>query len=351
MLKSGVAFGILLFAAGLTASEDGPALLARVAEKYSAVSGYEFEGIEAASLSSGGCSVEIPFVMTLAATPPAGQASRAPTARFSAPKFQSDCVPDLRTLGGFQAPAAWAQFDRIDEGVSQARVLPEEILDVRGEAVRCFLLEVVYVEYYQKLKGVSGSVRYWVDVTSHLIRRVEFTEETAHGLRAWTATINSGRLGGSSLGGVRLDDPAACTNSKLVGGLAPTFTLPTTDGDSVRLLDLRGKTVFLAFWATWCMACDEELPSLERLQGEQLASRMAVLGVSAEGTLAVRKWLDENHRRFRTLANAKTTFRTYGIKALPAMVEIDPNGVVANCFTGFHSSRRIRQILGLPSTN
>jgi thiol-disulfide isomerase/thioredoxin len=49
---------------------------------------------------------------------------------------------------------------------------------------------------------------------------------------------------------------------------ADDFALSTPDGGLLRLSDLRGKVVFLNFWATWCPACREEMPGMERLYQE-----------------------------------------------------------------------------------
>lgn len=47
---------------------------------------------------------------------------------------------------------------------------------------------------------------------------------------------------------------------------APDFSLPTGDGSkTVKLSDLRGKWVFVNFWATWCPPCRDEMPSMEML--------------------------------------------------------------------------------------
>jgi thiol-disulfide isomerase/thioredoxin len=67
--------------------------------------------------------------------------------------------------------------------------------------------------------------------------------------------------------------PAQEINYKLVPNLqqmkdsapTPDFTLPDPAGKKVSLKDFRGKLVMLNFWATWCVPCREEMPTMERL--------------------------------------------------------------------------------------
>ena len=55
-----------------------------------------------------------------------------------------------------------------------------------------------------------------------------------------------------------------CTRPVQVGQKAPDFVLEDLKGGSVSLGELRGKVVFLHFWATWCPPCLVELPGLQR---------------------------------------------------------------------------------------
>jgi thiol-disulfide isomerase/thioredoxin len=54
--------------------------------------------------------------------------------------------------------------------------------------------------------------------------------------------------------------------------LAPPIELMAMDGSRFSLASLRGKVVFVNFWATWCPPCREEMPSMVRL-GQELAAR------------------------------------------------------------------------------
>jgi len=62
----------------------------------------------------------------------------------------------------------------------------------------------------------------------------------------------------------------------------PEFTLATPEGKKISLKDFRGKTVFLNFWASWCVPCREEMPAMERLYQEFKDKNFVVLAVGVK---------------------------------------------------------------------
>jgi thiol-disulfide isomerase/thioredoxin len=88
-------------------------------------------------------------------------------------------------------------------------------------------------------------------------------------LRAWLAA----QTGGPAVPAVRLVRDRRP---------APDFESPDLDGRPVRLASLRGRVIWLNFWATWCPTCVAELPALNDLQ-RQHASRLVVLGIALDG--------------------------------------------------------------------
>lgn len=49
-----------------------------------------------------------------------------------------------------------------------------------------------------------------------------------------------------------------------VGDIAPDFSMKLTNGNTVKLSDLRGKLVMLQFTASWCGVCRKEMPFIEK---------------------------------------------------------------------------------------
>ena len=124
------------------------------------------------------------------------------------------------------------------------------------------------------------------------------------------------------------------TRPPRIGSEAPDFTVADSDR-TVKLSDLRGKTVLLNFWATWCAPCVAEMPSLVQLQS-RMKDKVTVVAVSLD--------IDENaYRNFtRTRTQGLLTVRDanqksnslYGTYKFPETYVIDRNGVVRRKFIG-----------------
>jgi len=66
------------------------------------------------------------------------------------------------------------------------------------------------------------------------------------------------------------------------GQRGAAFRLATLDGRRTALADYRDKLVILNFWATWCVPCTDEMPTLEALWRDYRARGLVVLGVSVD---------------------------------------------------------------------
>ena len=89
---------------------------------------------------------------------------------------------------------------------------------------------------------------------------------------------------------LKTSDTAA---SEVAGKPAPDLKLKDLDGKDVSLADLKGKVVFVNFWATWCDPCLIEIPWLIDMQAKYAARGFTVVGVAMddEGKSAVAPFL------------------------------------------------------------
>ena len=116
-----------------------------------------------------------------------------------------------------------------------------------------------------------------------------------------------------------------------------TYQLHDLDGNPVTLESLRGKVVWLNFFASWCPPCQQETPILRSLADTYRDRGLEVVGVSVqETTPADVKAYAERYRLRYTIGFDESghVLREYRVFALPTQFFIDVDGVIRTVVPG-----------------
>lgn len=130
-------------------------------------------------------------------------------------------------------------------------------------------------------------------------------------------------------------DAKYATELVKAGTQAPDFKMKTIDGKTFQLSKLKGRTVVLDFWASWCPDCRKDAPEVVRMQQEYGPQGVEFVGVSMDTDVeAWRKACEKYGIRYTQVSELKKFKETdiakaYGVKWIPSMVVIDRDGKVA----------------------
>ncbi len=126
---------------------------------------------------------------------------------------------------------------------------------------------------------------------------------------------------------------------------APAAQVTRLDGSTLSLADLKGKVVFLNFWATWCRPCVEELPSIQGVFKKYEGNPdFQIVAVSCDETddKSVVDFLADYNRKKAPSPLAFPIFHdrdhkaatAFNVNGFPTTFLIDKKGVVRKWFIG-----------------
>lgn len=141
-------------------------------------------------------------------------------------------------------------------------------------------------------------------------------------------------------------------NLTAIGTEAPMFIQNDLNGKPISLKDLRGKTVLLEFWASWCSPCRAENPNLRAQYARYKEKGFEILGVS----------LDDNRDKWKQAIDAdglpwihvsdlkgwgNAVGRLYGVRAVPASFLSDADGkIIGSNLRGKELNAKLDELFG-----
>ena len=131
------------------------------------------------------------------------------------------------------------------------------------------------------------------------------------------------------------------------------FTLKDQYGNTHKLSDYKGKTVFLNFWATWCPPCKMEMPHIQELYEEFNYNNDDVIfiGVANPGgqeqdIQGIKEFLNDEGYNFPVVFDESgDVFNSYSISALPTTFMINEEGKVYGYVSGALSKDMMKNII------
>jgi len=135
--------------------------------------------------------------------------------------------------------------------------------------------------------------------------------------------------------------------SPFIGKPMPAFSLPLASKPKVDLsnADLKGHVTLINIFASWCVSCKEEMPSLMRLQAMHM---VALVGVDYKDTHAgLDHYLGIYGNPYSTIVTDERgmTAINWGIYGVPETFVINKKGIVAYKFVGPISERKLNDKL------
>jgi len=149
---------------------------------------------------------------------------------------------------------------------------------------------------------------------------------------------------------VELSFFAQVTHAEHLDQASASCQLTTLDGQtSYDLQELKGKVVYMDFWASWCPPCVKSFPFLNQLEHDLKDKGLHVVGINLDEKIAdAQAFLASNPVDFSIVADgSKQCAKVFELMAMPTSYLIDKKGNIRHIHQGFRpdESQKLRALI------
>ena len=156
------------------------------------------------------------------------------------------------------------------------------------------------------------------------------------GISAWL--LGQGTRGGLPAYASNGTNSATGSNTGVQIGLTPPdFELiDMYTGKGVKLSSLRGKPVWINFWATWCAPCRSEMPQMKERYAKYRDKGLVILGVDdMEDNATVSQYVKEGGYDWTFVIDGDgAVLEKYNVTGIPTHVFVDKTGIIRSIMVG-----------------
>lgn len=128
---------------------------------------------------------------------------------------------------------------------------------------------------------------------------------------------------------------------------APDFSVEDINGKTHKLSDYLGRNMVVVFWATWCPACNLEIPHLIELRKTFTEDKLAILAISNEEPERLKQFAEAKGINYTiaSLGDSRLPKPFTDVTAIPTTFFIDPEGNIKFAALGVVPLSKAKEII------
>ena len=145
-----------------------------------------------------------------------------------------------------------------------------------------------------------------------------------------------------------LEEPTQYQGGKMGGKAAPQVALMSmVDGKTYTLSDLKGKTIFVNFFNTWCIPCNEEEPVLEKfVEDNKSDPNFVFISIARQDSKDnIKSWISETKPTQDVVFDEGEISLAFGVTGQPETFSINPDGIISGTLLARASEKSLYDML------